>query len=690
MINTTLSKEIIKFLRKHQNKKISHSLLDRKFFKSSQRKKILILQTLKETLKILEKENLIQVEKNQIYINKDFILKGIIIFNSKGDGFVKLNSGNESFIFTEDTKGSFEGDEVAIIPQAVGRKNKLESKVVEIVKRNRLYFRFLVEEVAEFRYATGCFLDINSKIEGFLDFKKLPKKIKIQTQDILIIQIDKLLSPAFYEVFFTNFEKQLKHKDTDLFRVSIKYNYNLKYPDYNLKYKNQINKKIVEDWEQRKNLRDLYTVTIDGEDSKDFDDAISFENDTIYVHIADVSYYVKKDSPLDKEAYKRSTSCYLGSNVLPMLPKILSENLCSLIHGKNRLSFTVEIKIDQDGNIYQGNFYKSIIKVDKRYTYKKAEEHIKNGKNKVLSELMNIGHLLKERRIKQGKIDLNLPEKSIAYDSSLNVISVAMTERLQSHILIEELMLSANTQVAQFIQQNKYPFLYRIHEKMNEQKLEILNEFLESNGFKEMKTLDSIEIQKVLNRVFQTKIESVFNILLLRSFSQACYSNQSIEHWGLGFKHYCHFTSPIRRYPDLVCHRILEQLLKKEKNPYSKQELQELGIYTSQQERKAVSAERDYSKIKLCKYLQKSQEINFIGTISGFTSRFVYVDIDIFFVEGILSAGEFSFNNDIFVKSDFKFYSKKFSRYFAIGDRLEVSLDRIDLESIKIYLKLKK
>ena len=618
-----------------------------------------------------------------------FFLKGTISLSPKGDGFVKLESGNETFVFSEHTNGSIQADEVLVIPKALGRKNKLESKVIKVIKRSRKYFRFLIDEVFPSRYATGFLLDLDGvKIEGFLDLKKIQKGIKINPQDVIVVKLDKLLGDGLYQVIFDCFENTYVN-DIDLFRISIKYNYELNYPEVELPYSNIVSKKTVKDWDTRKDLRELYTITIDGDDSKDFDDAISFSNDTIYVHIADVSYYVEKDSTLDKEAYLRSNSSYLGANVIPMLPKLLSENLCSLVSEKNRLAFTVEMKLDRYGNFYESNFYKSIIKVNKRYTYNNAEKEIQKRSNPFLNDLIEIAYRLRNKRIENGKLDLNLTEKSFLYDELYDIKSILHKNILQSNILIEEFMLSANTQVAEFVSKKEFSFLYRIHEKMDEGKLELLNEFLKVNGLKTLNEVNSSEIIQRLKQVSKTNLESIFNILLLRSFMQAAYSNKSIGHWGLGFKYYCHFTSPIRRYADLVCHRILDNLLKNEHNLYSDNELAKIGIHTSQMERKAVSAERDYSKIKVCKFLKNSQETDFTSIITGFKGKYIYVEIEKFLVEGVLKASEFSYELEVSTQSSFKFFSKKFSRYFVIGDKIETSLDRVDLEDMKVYLSLK-
>ncbi|HNI26372.1 MAG TPA: ribonuclease catalytic domain-containing protein, partial [Leptospiraceae bacterium] len=350
----------------------------------------------------------------------------------------------------------------------------------------------------------------------------------------------------------------------------------------------------TEDWGERADLRNLWTATIDGATSKDFDDAVSIETEgdivRFYVHIADVGHYVRLHTPLDEEALKRATSVYLTDHVVPMLPPVLSEDLCSLVAGKDRLAFTAEMTGDWNGRIFSARFYKSIIKVDRRYTYESAEEEIiKNEEGSRICLLNRLAEGQRKFRMEEGRVDLNLKEVYFSTAEDGSVKEVRIRERLKSHMLIEELMLSANQKTAEFIRKKKAPALFRIHEVMDEDKLETLNSFLKIYGFRnQISSVDYKEIRKVQKAVSGHESERVFNYILLRSFMQAFYGGGKGGHWGLGFTDYCHFTSPIRRYPDLVIHRVLEALIRDEELPYSKDEIVDLGFHTSEEERRAA------------------------------------------------------------------------------------------------------
>ncbi|MCB1157296.1 MAG: VacB/RNase II family 3'-5' exoribonuclease, partial [Leptospiraceae bacterium] len=394
----------------------------------------------------------------------------------------------------------------------------------------------------------------------------------------------------------------------------------------------------------------------------------------------------------DEEAYRRATSVYLANRVVPMLPPELSENLCSLVAETNRLAFTVEMVGTYEGEIHFAKFYKSIIKVNQRYTYDMAEEEIqKNEEGNWICKVNRLAMALKQKRQKSGRIDLNLSEVRPVIDEEGNVVEIKAQERLQSHMLIEELMLSANIKVAEKLRKNKVPSLFRIHEPMEDDKLETLNSFLRMYGIKHwIRGTDYSDLKKALEVVQGHPAEKLFNYFLLRSFMQAYYDGSDEGHWGLGFKDYCHFTSPIRRYPDLVCHRALDALLNEDTLPYTKEEITSMGYHCSEEERAAADAERDMVKLKACRYVETTGKTDFIGTITGIRPHSVFVELEELNVEGVIRHQHFTDEEELLLPNEFSFQSKKYTKTFYLGEKLSLVLESIDYEEIRIFVKPKK
>jgi len=460
-------------------------------------------------------------------------------------------------------------------------------------------------------------------------------------------------------------------------------------------------------------VRHLYTVTIDGPDSKDFDDAISLEvvNDRkwkLYVHIADVSYYVKAGTPLDDEAANRATSVYLANRVVPMLPPVLSENLCSLVAERNRLAFTAEMDIRPDtGEILHYEIYKSVIRVDRRLTYDTAELELDDKKSD-LSRIWKLAQVQKAKRLKAGRIDLDMREPKAKYDDAGRLTEVLYPQRLRSSMLIEECMLSANICTAEFQRKKDALTLYRVHEPMAEAKLESLNHFFKIYGMKiELEDSNPVAVNEALRAVHEFaekgkavqkgstgKLEGVspdriFQLLLLRSFMQAKYTGEPLVHYGLGFTDYCHFTSPIRRYPDLIVHRALEAILRKKKPVYNRDDIDELGIHTSEMERKAMDAERDIWKLKMLRSIEKSGQREFKGFITGFRPDRVFMELLDFSVEAVVIHTHLTNDFELILPDPFSAFIKKLSRPAFLGEVWKLELDRLDLEEMKLFVKPK-
>ncbi|MGJ4731892.1 ribonuclease R family protein [Leptospira levettii] len=713
-----IQRKIIEYLDQKAGKDITRQEIKKKFTESSEfkrpdpsskkvksfkrkekvpRKEIEYL--IDQLCNLLEEEGLLIPNKKYFTVANPFRLTGRISISRRGDGFISLPSKNEIFVPGPLTNTAITGDKVEVIPLGVGKKDRLEAEVTKVLKRGRILYRMKVKEKTN-KFVFGNFLDmLGEGKEGVLHVKSILKDSfdAININDVLIVKLKEGAEPQdnLYDVSFIRFESDTK-EDADLQRILMKYNYDPVHPDFiPLDFPEEVSEKTVSDWNSRTDLRDLYAVTIDGITAKDFDDAISFVDEgnrlRIWIHIADVSYYVEKGSALDKEAYERATSVYLANRVVPMLPPILSEDLCSLVANTNRLAFTVEMEANKTGEIYNAKFYKSIIKVKQRYTYEMAEEEIKaQDPNNWMYQVSLFTDALRKQRMKTGRIDLNLRETTITWNERKEPIGIENRERLTSHILIEELMLSANLKVDEFLRKKKIPTLHRIHEPMDEEKLETLNHFLQLNGYNvQIHDTSYAEIMKAVKEIQDNSVGKIFNYLLLRSFMQAYYGADPLGHWGLGFKDYCHFTSPIRRYPDLIVHRVLHATLLEGDKEYTDNEIAVMGLHCSEEERRAADAERDIVKIKSFRYLESTGIKEFKGFIVGIRPSQIFVELDISNLEGVLDKSEFTDEFEVVIKNDFSFYSKKYSKIFFIGDPVTVSLDRIDFEEIKVFLKLK-
>lgn len=446
---------------------------------------------------------------------------------------------------------------------------------------------------------------------------------------------------------------------------------------------------------ERLDLRDKRHVTIDGENAKDFDDAVCVEKTdggfTLYVSIADVGNYVLKGSALDEEAKRRGMSVYFPDSVIPMLPQVLSEHLCSLKPKEERLCFSVIMQIDKRGNLKSASFKKTVIKSVRRLTYDEVERaiiHKDKAERRKLRGLLNdleimrqLTELLLEKRIARGSLDFDLPEPEFIIDMEGDVKDVLRSKRLFSHKIIEEFMILANRSVAEFFEKKRLYALFRIHEEPEKEKLKFFEKFVKSLGVQLDESEKGIKkLQKVIQEVKGKEYEFIVNRVLLRSMKQARYSAQNKGHYGLGLKSYLHFTSPIRRYPDLVCHRILDSLIKNGRVPYSREELKDLADYLSERERVIMEVEREIEDRIRILFMKENIGKEYTGLITHITPFGFFVELFDVFVEGF---APFSNQTDdlYFLRSDgTSFVGKRKKKLFRLGDIVNVRVISADVE----------
>ena len=457
--------------------------------------------------------------------------------------------------------------------------------------------------------------------------------------------------------------------------------------------------------DDRVDLRHLAHVTIDGETARDFDDAICVEKTTegftLYVSIADVSHYVRPGSQVDKEAYLRGTSVYLPDRVLPMLPERLSNHLCSLVPDQDRAAFTAALHYDREGRRTGERYHKSLIRSGKRFTYTTVDQLLYQRDPQcraehaallpMLESASQLAALLKKRRIERGSLEFNIPEPGISLDKDA-VASIVLAKRNQAHMLIEDFMLAANEAVAETLARAGRPVLYRIHEYPDPNKLDTFTEAAKALGFNLPRSeVNPAWFAQVIAQAKQSPAEYIINSLLLRTMQQARYSPENVGHFGLAAGYYLHFTSPIRRYPDLVAHRVLQALLRRSAPadadrplPEAEADLGEAGLHLSQCERKAVDIERNVHARCSALFLKDRIGATFGAIISGVTGFGLYVALDDCYISGAVPVVSMTDDYYLHDAKRYRLIGERSNRIYQLGDRLTVRLEEVNMTSKRI------
>lgn len=460
--------------------------------------------------------------------------------------------------------------------------------------------------------------------------------------------------------------------------------------------------------EGRVDCRSMVVVTIDPEDAKDFDDALSIEQTAegltrLGVHIADVSHYVREGSELDAEAYARGTSVYMVNEVIPMLPERLSNNLCSLRPGVDRLTYSVFMDVTADGAVKDYTIGKSVIHSARRFTYEEVQAILETGKGElasVLLPLFALSKVLLKRRRKNGSLDFDTGEAKFAFDEQGLPSRIIKKIRLDAHRLVEECMLLANMTVARHIgapkkQEEPKPFLYRVHDLPDPGKLRELGTFVRQFGFAlDAKSgVSSRELQKLLDKVEGSEVENVINEVALRSMAKAVYSPGNIGHYGLAFTHYAHFTSPIRRYPDLIVHRLLEEY-GRGTTPKRIEEIRQVlpGIarQSSERERVANEAERASVKVMQVEYMKRHVGDDFTGVITGVTNFGLFVEINDLLVQGMIPLRDLSDDYYLFDEKHYSLRGRSGGKTYRLGDPVRIRVDAVHDEQRTIDFMISK
>ncbi len=634
------------------------------------------------TLEELTDAGLLKKKRNTYSKAIPFLFEGRIRITGRGNGIVRLPDDDEIHVSAASSAGAHNNDLVrGSITGA--RKGVIQGAVDAIIERSRTsYFARVIHGTRD--SVIYALMDAPGNREACSarnDGSPVPR-----VGDIAMVRLEEDAYRGRQRCsVISTFSPD--DESYDLERVFIKHGVPGPHGNYP-----ELDEPPELDEKKRKSYAHLFTITIDGKDAKDFDDAISLEKNrsgfTLYVHIADVSAYVRKGSPLDREALSRGTSYYLGNAVVPMIPEQLSNDLCSLREGTDRLSMTVEIDIDRHGSVRDRRFHRGVILVDHRLTYESADALIRGPEKGTLrvalDDMYQLASVLNARRLREGSLELNLTDQSLVYENNV-VTDIKYIERLKSHLIIEEFMLSANVVVSRALRESGRPSLYRNHDEVSPDSLLLLRDFLRQLGIAFRASGNTTaSIQHVLELVKGKDIEHVVNLVILKSLMQANYGVTPDGHFGLGFRDYTHFTSPIRRYPDLVVHRCLKALIDGSPSPYAPEELAVIAEKSSETERIAQAAERDFRRIKSCRLMKGRVGEEFTGIVSGVSRYGFYVTLKDIPVEGMVPLRALTDDYYLVMEDDFTVIGKRHGKRFRMGDSVRVKLTGVEIERMII------
>ena len=654
-------------------------------------------------------------KKRYIITEKMDLFIGRISGNAKGFGFLiperapSFHKGGDIFISAEDLNGAMHSDRVIVrLISSMDSRGKPEGEVIRVLTRENELCVGTLEKSPNF----GFVIPDDKRIAQ--DIFVHPEKMKgAENQDKVVVKItcwpEARRNPEGEIVEILGKKNQ---PGIDILCIVRKHNLPEEFPGEVIAEAQKASQfPISEEITNRVNLRTYPMVTMDGADAKDLDDAVSLEildNGNYYlgVHIADVGFYVQEGSALDKEALERGTSVYLVDRVIPMLPPELSNGICSLNPRVDRLSMTVFMEIDKNGHVKSHDIKPSIINIDHRMTYDKVNQILAGDKeaaeqylefNDTFFAMKRLSEILKEKRRKRGSIDFDFPESKVILDEHGKAESIVKLERGTSEKIIEEFMIVANETVAQHMYWLEVPFLYRVHEEPTEEKMLALNEFLHAFGYHIRTGSDKVSpksFQEIVEKVKDRPEEKSISTVMLRSMKHASYSDESLGHFGLASEFYSHFTSPIRRYPDLVIHRIIREVLLA--GPLGEKRIKKLAKFvhtaadlSSRRERIAEEAERESVDLKKVEFMLRHLGGEFTGVISSVTNFGFFVELDNS-VEGLIHVSALTDDYYYFDEKRLVMIGKHTGETFKIGDPVKVLVAKVNVEERQIDFELVK